>query len=574
MNKPSLVPIVLISSTLVISVALALIIQQHVMEVTREQGIEKQNQLKLLSDRINLRLSNAISAINITSRNPIMQSTPYSSFISSDLKGIPSDMDMPKRIIATNVMDVFKGFEYVFYAMPNGDLYITEPYTIQVNNSQLNFAFRDWYKGSIKNHDVYVSEVYVSATTKHNVIAISSPIYQKENGTLVGMWVGVLNLNIISHQLDETNLGGNEKIAIFDQHGTIIASNDPSDFGKFQSAYADEINQAIAGKNSLSTKSVDGVSYVVAYSSIPLYDHNWAVVSVQPYDDAYKQADVVVYTSKIILTIIIIISVISGIMIYRSSHKDKVLRRNLETLNQELEDKSKKLQEKDKAKEEFSAMITHELKTPLVPIAVYCKMLKKQLLGSMNKEQMEAIETIEKNTKRLETLISDIMDARKLDLDKMKFYPEEVTLDELFNNMNSDYAESLQQNGKQFVTNVPTSGLVIETDKSRLRQVFDNLISNAIKFTGEKDGKIEVGFKKEDSKIIFYVKDNGMGIPKEHQKELFKKFYQIDTTERRKAGGTGLGLAISKGIIEKMGGKIWVESDGTSGSTFYFELNT
>jgi signal transduction histidine kinase len=544
------------------------------MEVTREQGIEKQNQLKLLSDRINLRLSNAISAINITSRNPIMQSTPYSSFISSDLKGIPSDMDMPKRIIATNVMDVFKGFEYVFYAMPNGDLYITEPYTIQVNNSQLNFAFRDWYKGSIKNHDVYVSEVYVSATTKHNVIAISSPIYQKENGTLVGMWVGVLNLNIISHQLDETNLGGNEKIAIFDQHGTIIASNDPSDFGKFQSAYADEINQAIAGKNSLSTKSVDGVSYVVAYSSIPLYDHNWAVVSVQPYDDAYKQADVVVYTSKIILTIIIIISVISGIMIYRSSHKDKVLRRNLETLNQELEDKSKKLQEKDKAKEEFSAMITHELKTPLVPIAVYCKMLKKQLLGSMNKEQMEAIETIEKNTKRLETLISDIMDARKLDLDKMKFYPEEVTLDELFNNMNSDYAESLQQNGKQFVTNVPTSGLVIETDKSRLRQVFDNLISNAIKFTGEKDGKIEVGFKKEDSKIIFYVKDNGMGIPKEHQKELFKKFYQIDTTERRKAGGTGLGLAISKGIIEKMGGKIWVESDGTSGSTFYFELNT
>ncbi len=574
MNKPSLVPIVLISSTLVISVALALIIQQHVMEVTREQGIEKQNQLKLLSDRINLRLSNAISAINITSRNPIMQSTPYSSFISSDLKGIPSDMDMPKRIIATNVMDVFKGFEYVFYAMPNGDLYITEPYTIQVNNSQLNFAFRDWYKGSIKNHDVYVSEVYVSATTKHNVIAISSPIYQKENGTLVGMWVGVLNLNIISHQLDETNLGGNEKIAIFDQHGTIIASNDPSDFGKFQSAYADEINQAIAGKNSLSTKSVDGVSYVVAYSSIPLYDHNWAVVSVQPYDDAYKQADVVVYTSKIILTIIIIISVISGIMIYRSSHKDKVLRRNLETLNQELEDKSKKLQEKDKAKEEFSAMITHELKTPLVPIAVYCKMLKKQLLGSMNKEQMEAIETIEKNTKRLETLISDIMDARKLDLDKMKFYPEEVTLDELFNNMNSDYAESLQQNGKQFVTNVPTSGLVIETDKSRLRQVFDNLISNAIKFTGEKDGKIEVGFKKEDSKIIFYVKDNGMGIPKEHQKELFKKFYQIDTTERRKAGGTGLGLAISKGIIEKMGGKIWVESDGTNGTTFYFELNT
>lgn len=572
MNRPSLVPIALISSTLLISIALALIIQQYVTDVTKELDVDKQYRLKLLSDRIDLRLSNAINAIDVTSKNPLMQSTPYSNFIAYELRGIPSDMDMPKRIIARNVMNVFHGFEYVFYAMPNGDLYVMEPYAAQINNTQLNFAFRDWYKGAIKNHDVYVSEVYVSATTKHNVVAISSPVYQKNNGSLAGMWVGVLDLNMIRQELAKTNFGKNEDVGIIDQHGTIIVSNN-SDFNKFEPSYTGEIDQALSGNTGLSVKSIAGAPYVMAHSSISLHDHNWTVISVQPYNDAYDEIDAILYPSKIILAMIIMISAISGFMIYRSSHKDKLLQKRLEKLNHELEDKSKKLQEVDKAKEEFSAMITHELKTPLVPITVYCKMLKKQLLGNINKEQLEAVETIDKNAKRLETLIGDIMDARKLDLDKMKFHEENMMLDELFDNLNSDYKDALQQKGKQFATFIPIKGLSIKTDKSRLRQVFDNLISNAIKFTREKDGKIEVGFKNEDIRIIFYVKDNGIGIPKDRQNELFKKFYQIDITERRNAGGTGLGLAISKGIIEKLGGRIWVESDGTNGSVFYFEFN-
>lgn len=572
MNRPSLVPIALISSTLLISIALALIIQQYVTDVTKELDVDKQYRLKLLSDRIDLRLSNAINAIDVTSKNPLMQSTPYSNFIAYELRGIPSDMDMPKRIIARNVMNVFHGFEYVFYAMPNGDLYVMEPYAVQINNTQLNFAFRDWYKGAIKNHDVYVSEVYVSATTKHNVVAISSPVYQKNNGSLAGMWVGVLDLNMIRQELAKTNFGKNEDVGIIDQHGTIIVSNN-SDFNKFEPSYTGEIDQALSGNTGLSVKSIAGAPYVMAHSSISLHDHNWTVISVQPYNDAYDEIDAILYPSKIILAMIIMISAISGFMIYRSSHKDKLLQKRLEKLNHELEDKSKKLQEVDKAKEEFSAMITHELKTPLVPITVYCKMLKKQLLGNINKEQLEAVETIDKNAKRLETLIGDIMDARKLDLDKMKFHEENMMLDELFDNLNSDYKDALQQKGKQFATFIPIKGLSIKTDKSRLRQVFDNLISNAIKFTREKDGKIEVGFKNEDIRIIFYVKDNGIGIPKDRQNELFKKFYQIDITERRNAGGTGLGLAISKGIIEKLGGRIWVESDGTNGSVFYFEFN-
>jgi signal transduction histidine kinase len=199
-------------------------------------------------------------------------------------------------------------------------------------------------------------------------------------------------------------------------------------------------------------------------------------------------------------------------------------------------------------------------------------MLKNKMLGELNYEQFESIDTIDKNAKRLESLINDMMDARKLDLDKMRFNIENVSIDEFFENLNTSY-KMLGQIGKEFIVNLPKKGLVIKTDKMRLRQVFDNLITNAIKFTPSQNAKIEIGALQEGHKIRFYVKDNGIGIPKDKMPRLFKKFYQIDTSERRNSGGTGLGLAISKGIVEKLNGKIWAESDGVSGTTFHFVLD-
>lgn len=224
------------------------------------------------------------------------------------------------------------------------------------------------------------------------------------------------------------------------------------------------------------------------------------------------------------------------------------------------------------AKDEFSAMVTHELHTPLVPIIVYCKMFKTSMLGKINEEQANAIRVIEKNAKRLETIISDIMDVRKLDLDQLKFKIDDLSLDEFFSNLDSDYKKDLENKRCLFTTNLYAKNLVIKTDNLRLRQCFDNIIGNAIKFIPENKGKIEVGCIKENNNLVFYVKDNGVGILPEKQKNLFQKFYQIDTSKRRSVGGTGLGLAISKGIVEKLGGTISVESDGKTGSTFLIQL--
>ena len=120
--------------------------------------------------------------------------------------------------------------------------------------------------------------------------------------------------------------------------------------------------------------------------------------------------------------------------------------------------------------------------------------------------------------------------------------------------------------------NSTTNDSVIYSDEYRLTQVFGNLIKNSVDFVPEKSGKIEVGMRPDTYSVIFYTKDNGKGIPKDKQSNLFKKFYQIDTSLKRKHGGTGLGLVISKGIVDALGGRIWFESEEGKGATFYFSI--
>ena len=139
--------------------------------------------------------------------------------------------------------------------------------------------------------------------------------------------------------------------------------------------------------------------------------------------------------------------------------------------------------------------------------------------------------------------------------------------------------DELRENSKHLMKNKNINftvkypkNLTLNSDKQRLRQVLDNLIRNSVDFVPSKDGKILVEVKMKEKNIIFAVHDNGPGIPKEKQSNIFKKFYQIDTSATRKHGGTGLGLVICKGIAEGLKGKIWLESEFGKGTTFFICL--
>jgi PAS domain S-box-containing protein len=241
-------------------------------------------------------------------------------------------------------------------------------------------------------------------------------------------------------------------------------------------------------------------------------------------------------------------------------------------LEEKLSEALTNVQESELQKEEFSSMMTHELNTPLVPIMGYCEMLKDvDTFGTLNNDQIDFISKIESNATLLERLISDLLDVQKLDMKKMNFLITDFSLDEFMDELKENSKHLMKNKNIDFTVKCPKN-LDLNSDKQRLRQVLDNLIRNSVDFVPSKEGKISVEAKIKENNLIFSVTDNGPGIPKEKQSNIFKKFYQIDTSATRKHGGTGLGLVICKGITEGLKGKIWLESETGKGTSFFIYL--
>lgn len=232
---------------------------------------------------------------------------------------------------------------------------------------------------------------------------------------------------------------------------------------------------------------------------------------------------------------------------------------------------NKQLIDIDKQKGEFSSMVAHELKTPLVPILGNTDFLKNpKMINKLEPMQLEAINSIEKNAKRLEILISDLLDVQKIHLNRMKFNKTPVDVKEFMKTVHANLSHYMSEKQITF-ENATKDSFELVCDENRLRQVLGNLVKNAVDFVPD-GGKIEMGASVSDSNALFYVKDNGIGIPQDKQRHLFKKFYQVDTSIKRKHGGTGLGLVICKGIVEGLGGKIWFESKEGEGTIFFFTI--
>jgi signal transduction histidine kinase len=229
------------------------------------------------------------------------------------------------------------------------------------------------------------------------------------------------------------------------------------------------------------------------------------------------------------------------------------------------------INELEEKEDERLAILTHELKTPLAATLGFAQMMQKpKVMGELNANQEKAIKIINKNVSNLKVMVGDLLDYHKLDLNKMRYEYTRVDINKLLEKLLNTHQKQMQE--KQIGCWHSAPGKIFaKTDRERIEHVFDHLILNAVDFVPRKGGKIEIGAKFKDEEIIFYVKDNGSGISVEKQRDLFKKS-QRDKTITRKHGGTGLGLAVCKGIINGLGGKIWVESEEGKGSVFYFTI--
>ncbi|AFY53551.1 PAS domain S-box [Rivularia sp. PCC 7116] len=232
------------------------------------------------------------------------------------------------------------------------------------------------------------------------------------------------------------------------------------------------------------------------------------------------------------------------------------------------------------AKQEFLAMISHEIRTPVAAVIGMGDIL---LNTDLTTQQEEFVETICNSGKALLEIINDILDFSKVESGKLEIEEEPFHLNSCIEEAISLLLPKAKEKKLEIIFHKnPEIPEVIVGDISRLRQVFINLLSNAIKFT--ETGNIEIlltsrkrqiiGNERNNYEIQFAVKDTGVGIPSNRIDRLFKAFSQVNSSITRKYGGTGLGLAICKQLSELMGGKIWVETEPDKGSTFYFTIST
>ena len=235
-----------------------------------------------------------------------------------------------------------------------------------------------------------------------------------------------------------------------------------------------------------------------------------------------------------------------------------------------IKEKEEQAKKTEIAKDEFLAMITHELKTPLVPIQGYADILLSEHLGKLTDKQKERISIIKSSSETLLALISDLLDAQKLELGQLKIRKENTNIKDTVTNAIKLFLPQAQKNKIELISNI--QDLSIEHDPERIKQVITNLIKNSLTAVEPEKGKIEISMKELPQAIQISVKDNGMGIPMDKQSNLFKKFYQVDATLTRERGGSGLGLSICKGILENHGGTITVKSIPKQETTFTFTL--
>ncbi|PJA71725.1 hypothetical protein CO152_05170 [bacterium CG_4_9_14_3_um_filter_33_26] len=227
--------------------------------------------------------------------------------------------------------------------------------------------------------------------------------------------------------------------------------------------------------------------------------------------------------------------------------------------------------ELEEQKAEFVAVSSHELRTPLTIIEGYLYYILSSKGLKYDDRTKIYIEKAHKGCLSLQRLISDLLEVSRAERNKLKLFLEDVDIVDLSKELVSEFQDKVKESGLQLILDVkPVRIPHCFVDKDRVKEVLVNLVGNALKFTEK--GYIKISICKKDKYIQVGVTDTGIGIKKEDQKFIFNKFYRIEGWQTRKTGGTGLGLYISRSIVEKLHGKIWLESQYGKGSTFYFTL--
>ena len=250
----------------------------------------------------------------------------------------------------------------------------------------------------------------------------------------------------------------------------------------------------------------------------------------------------------------------------------KTLQREVDRQTKTLREANIRLQQLDRAKSEFLFLASHQLRTPLTAIKGYISMILEGFWGKVNEKQKHILKNVYLSNERLINLVEDLLNVSRIESGQLKFNFKLLSLDSLIEDVVKDFSQIAETKGIYLKCIKPKKPFPkIKADSLKIRQVIQVLIENSIHYT--KKGGVIIQLKAEKDKVMFSVKDTGIGIPPEEQVTLFEKFARGKGINRMYTEGVGLGLYLANKFIKAHRGRIWVESKGKNkGSTFFVEL--
>lgn len=466
---------------------------------------------------------------------------------------------------------------------------------------------------------LFISDVSLSSTTNLPEVIITNPI--RKNGTITGIMgarVSIENMYMIIEGID---IGKSGEIFLVNNKGELIFHKD-----RFRILH-ENINNNFAVKEVIYEKrgvgdyiNYKGENVLGSYYWLPLY--RWGLVVEQNRDEAYAdmltlEKETAVISIFAVFCVVLVAIVISKRMtepieslkngasslvkghfktisvtskneigelteIFNQTAEElleirKKLETKIELANKDLGEKNKELilaneelKKLDNLKSDFLSLVSHELKTPLSAIRTSAEFLGSE--GTIEPDiRKEMLDNVISNVDRLTRLINDILDLSKIEAGKMEFHYEKVNVEEIAKAAIENIRYLALKNNIAVSMELPENIPPVLADRDKIIIVLNNLLSNALKFM-YKGGRVLLSAKEEENDVRIRVEDNGIGIDEDKVTKIFDKFYQADSTSRRKTGGSGLGLTISSGIIRAHGSEIYVESEPEKGSVFYFKL--
>jgi signal transduction histidine kinase len=235
-----------------------------------------------------------------------------------------------------------------------------------------------------------------------------------------------------------------------------------------------------------------------------------------------------------------------------------------------LETRTREVERLNDLKSEFLASTSHELRTPLSAIIGFSTLLEEEKVGTLTQRQRDFLKHISQAANHLLAVINDILDLSRIEAGHLELHEESFRFCEVLTEVLATIRPLVRAKNINFSIGNGTGELVY-ADRLRLKQILYNLLNNAIKFTPDY-GDVSVECLREQDSVLISVTDNGIGVPPEEQQAIFEKFHQAAQPLGVRREGTGLGLAITRQLVERHGGKIWIESVPGSMTRFRFRL--